>query len=77
MVVTHRAKNALLTEIWLPKPRVGLLAKMRRLRPILGRHRFWGRHVPDIGEQNAQIEKNRFCKRIREAAKYYLADFFR
>ena len=35
-------KNALLAEIWLPKPKHGFLAKLRRLRAILGRHRFCG-----------------------------------
>ena len=57
MVVTHRAKNALLTEIWLPKPKAGFLAKMRQLRPIWVGTDFGGRHVPDMGEQNAQNEK--------------------
>ena len=54
MVVTHRATSALSTKIGFPKQKIGFLAKMRRLGPILGSGIFW------------KWKKVNFCNIIRD-----------
>ena len=55
MVVTHRATNAQLTKMVLPKQKIGFLAKMRRLGRILGRGTFWC--LPCSRHQRAKCTK--------------------
>ena len=65
MVIMHRATNALLTKMVLPKQKIGFLAKMRQLGPILGRDQFSSLSFFFIGEQSEENEKGHFFKRIR------------
>ena len=54
MVVTPRATSAPSTKIGFPKQKIGFLAKMRRLGPILGSGIFW------------KWKKVNFCNIIRD-----------
>lgn len=60
MVVIHRAKKASITKIVLPKQKMGFLAKMRQLGPILGRGTFWFLPFFFNGEQSSENEKCQF-----------------
>ena len=66
MVVTHRATNALLTKKVLPKQKIGFLAKMHRLGPILGRGTFWSLPFFSSESKVQKMKKVNFCKIIRE-----------
>ena len=59
LATMHRVTNTPLAKVGLPKQKIRVLAKMRRLGTILGKHRFW----PDIGKESVQNEKSPFLKK--------------
>ena len=52
LVDKHRATNALLTKIGLPKQKIRFSAKIRRLGPFWVGTNFGPYHVPDIEKQS-------------------------
>ena len=55
LVDKHRATNALLTKIRLPRQKIGFSAKMRCLGSFWVGTNFGPYHVPDIEEQSADF----------------------
>ena len=55
LVDKHRATNAALTKIGLPRQKIRFSAKMRRLGPFWVGTNYGPYHVPDIQEQSADF----------------------